>query len=63
MLLAERRPSGEWSVVENVRHLLFAERLYLGRFLPDGFTWSGLPTLPRERGGVSNVDSEPAHNV
>lgn len=38
--LAKRPASGEWSVIENVRHLLFAEQLHLGKFLPDGFEWS-----------------------
>ncbi|MGD9932349.1 MAG: DinB family protein [Dehalococcoidia bacterium] len=44
-LLAERPPSGKWSVLENVRHLLFAEQSHLGRFQPGGRTWSplGLP--------------------
>ena len=40
--LVTRPPSGEWSIVENVRHLLFAEQLHLGKFLPEGFEWSGL---------------------
>ena len=38
--MAKRPPSGDWSVIENVRHLLFAEQLHLGKFLPDGFEWS-----------------------
>ena len=38
--LAKRPPSGDWSIIENVRHLLFAEQLHLGKFLPDGFEWS-----------------------
>ncbi len=38
--LAKSPRSGEWSVIENVRHLLFAEQLHLGKFLPDGFEWS-----------------------
>ncbi|MCH7697325.1 MAG: DinB family protein [Chloroflexi bacterium] len=38
--LAERPPSGEWSVIENVRHLLFAEQLHVGKFLPNGFEWN-----------------------
>ncbi|MBI5949698.1 MAG: DinB family protein [Chloroflexi bacterium] len=43
--LAERPPSGKWSVVENVRHLIFAEQSHLGRLVPGGRTWSplGLP--------------------
>ena len=38
--LAERPPSGQWSVIENVRQLLFAEQLHLGKFLPNGFEWN-----------------------
>lgn len=40
--LAKRPASGDWSIIENVRHLLFAEQLHLGGFLRDGFEWSGL---------------------
>ena len=40
--LAKRPPSGDWSIIENVRHLLFAEQLHLGKFLPDGVEWSRL---------------------
>ncbi len=39
-MLKLRRPNGAWSIVENVRHLLFAEQLHLGGFLPGGFKWS-----------------------
>jgi len=38
--LAKCPPSGDWSIIENVRHLLFAEQLHLGKFLPDGFEWN-----------------------
>ena len=38
--LSKRPASGEWSVVENVRHLIFAEQAHLGKFLPDGLAWS-----------------------
>lgn len=50
-LLAERTPAGKWSVVENVRHLLFAEQAHLGRFLPGGPQWSdfGLPPTGMQR--------------
>lgn len=43
--LAERPPSGKWSVLENVRHLLFAEQSHCFRFTPGGPVWSrfGLP--------------------
>ncbi len=50
-LLAEPTPAGKWSVVENVRHLLFAEQAHLGRFLPGGPQWSalGLPPTGMQR--------------
>jgi hypothetical protein len=41
-LLNRRPPNGDWSILENVRHLLFAEQLHLGGFLSDGFEWSRL---------------------
>jgi DinB superfamily len=41
-LLNRRPPNGAWSVVENVRHLLFAEQLHLGGFLPHHVEWSPL---------------------
>lgn len=46
--LAQRPPSGRWSVVENVRHLLFAEHAHFGRVLPGGvrFDTPGLPPQP-----------------
>lgn len=42
---AERPPSGKWSVVENLCHLLLAEQLHLGRYLSNPPPWSrfGLP--------------------
>ena len=47
--LATRPASGEWSAVENARHLLYAEEKHLGQLLPAGFRWStiGLPTAGR----------------
>lgn len=50
-LLAERPPSGKWSVLENVRHLLFAEQSHLGRFQPGGRTWSPLGLPPHNMQG------------
>jgi hypothetical protein len=43
---AERPPNGQWSVLENLRHLLFAEQAHLGRFVPDGQRWSPLGFTP-----------------
>lgn len=39
-MLSKRPASGDWSVVENVRHLVFAEQAHLGEFLRDGTTWN-----------------------
>lgn len=44
-LLNRRSPNGDWSIAENVRHLLFAEQLHLGGFLSAGFEWSRLGRL------------------
>ena len=43
--LAARPANGAWSVVENLRHLLFAEQAHLGRFAPQlpEFDALGLP--------------------
>ena len=41
-----RPASGEWSVVENLRHLLFAEQLHLGKFVPEGGGFSKLGLAP-----------------
>lgn len=53
-VLTKQPASGDWSVVENVRHLLYAERRHFGRLLPKGFVWDpiGLPTggVPRRTG-------------
>lgn len=38
--LAARPPSGEWSAIENVRHLLFAEQLHFSTVLPGKVQWS-----------------------
>jgi hypothetical protein len=40
-MLSRRPPNGAWSIVENVQHLLFAEQLHLGRFVP-GLAFSPL---------------------
>ena len=41
-MLNRRPPNGTWSIVEHVRHLLFAEQAHLGGYLPNGFEWSGM---------------------
>lgn len=47
LVLSKRPASGEWSIVENVRHLIFAEQVHLGKFLPDGFAWSPVSLTQR----------------
>ncbi|MGE3073566.1 MAG: DinB family protein [Dehalococcoidia bacterium] len=44
-LLRRRPPNGTWSCVENVRHMVFAEQVHLGRFIPGGTEWIS-PELP-----------------
>jgi hypothetical protein len=39
-VLSKRPASGNWSIIENVRHLVFAEQIHLGKFLPDGLAWN-----------------------
>ena len=43
--LATGPPNGDWSAIENVRHVLYAEQHHLGRFVPGGLGLSqlGLP--------------------
>jgi hypothetical protein len=51
-VLARRPPSGKWSILENVQHLLFAEREHLGRRVAREQDWSefGLvEVLPRKQ--------------
>ena len=40
--VAKRPPSGDWSALENVRHLLFAEQLHLGTLVQPEVKWSPL---------------------
>jgi hypothetical protein len=54
--LSKRTASGKWSVVENVRHLVFAEQVHLGKFLPDGLAWNPM-RLPK-RGKTFSVKGD-----
>jgi hypothetical protein len=40
--LATRPPNGDWSAIENIRHVLYAEQHHLGRFVPGGLGLSNL---------------------
>jgi hypothetical protein len=48
-LLAARPPNGNWSAVENIRHVLFAEQIHLARFVPGGL---GLSPMGLAQGGM-----------
>ena len=43
--LATRPPNGDWSAIENIRHVLYAEQHHIGRFVRGGLGLSplGLP--------------------
>jgi len=61
--LNRRPPNGTWSIVEHVRHLLFAEQAHLGRYLPGGFEWS-----PMGEGGsagrkLKQVGAKPSNDI
>jgi len=61
-LLRERPPSGEWSPIEQVRHLIFAEQHHFGPYLERGFRWSSAGVPPPNRTGerrLSPVGSDP----
>ena len=64
--LSLRPPSGEWSPMENVRHLIFAEQHHFGEFLPRGFRRSSAGVTPPNRTGerrLNSVGSDPATTV
>ncbi len=61
--LAKRPPSGEWSVIENVWHLLFADQLHLGKFLPDGFEWSRRGLSGRTGRAYVEVGKDPTDDL
>lgn len=64
--LRARPPSGEWSPLENVRHLIFAEQHHFKPYLPRGFRWSSVGVPPPNRTGerrLNSVGSDPAATV
>jgi DinB family protein len=52
-VLSKRTPSGKWSIIENVRHLVFAEQVHLFTFLPEGSAWN--PMRLSKRGKALSV--------
>jgi uncharacterized damage-inducible protein DinB len=66
-LLATRPSANEWSALENVRHMLFAEDLYLNRLiLQNDRPWNKLGLLPdflQSRAGFEDVGREPSDKL
>jgi hypothetical protein len=62
-VLARRPTNGDWSIVENVRHLLFAEQLHLGGFLSDKVEWSRVGLTERTRPEFASVGTRPTNDV
>lgn len=59
-----RRPKpDQWSILENVRHLLFAEQAHLGQFLPGGREWSPIGLTQRTGSVVAGVGDRPSKDV
>ena len=64
--LRERPPSGEWSPLENVRHLIFAEQHHFKVLLEKGFRWSSVSVAPPNRTGerrLNSVGADPAAGI
>jgi uncharacterized protein YjbI with pentapeptide repeats len=66
-LLATRPSADEWSALENVRHMLFAEDIYLNRFiLQNDKPLNRLGLLPeflQSRAGYEDVGREPSDDL
>jgi hypothetical protein len=45
-VITQRGRRGQWSIYENVRHLLFAEQLHMGRLFGEAPAWSPLGYTP-----------------
>ena len=62
-VLARRPANGDWSIVENLRHLLFAEQLHLGGFLSGNVEWSRMGLTERTRSEFASVGTKPTQDV
>jgi len=62
-LLNRRTPAGDWSIVENVRHLLWAEQRHLGRFLPGRVEWSPVGITAFRGREFANVGARPSRDI
>ena len=66
-LLVTRPEPGEWSALENLRHMVFAQDLYLNRWLLQSHRpWCRLGLLPAflaDRPGFGDVGSQPSNDL
>ena len=62
-VLNRRPPNGDWSIVENVRHLLWAEQRHLGRFLPGRVEWSRMGMTAFKGREFADVGTKPTNDV
>jgi hypothetical protein len=63
--LDERPPSGDWSAMENLRHLIFAEQHHFSPFLR-GLRWRSVGVPPPNRTGerrLNPIGKDPATTV
>lgn len=58
-ILARRPPSGDWSAIENVRHLILTAQHHLGPFVPGGLGLSPMG-LPQGRHPDTNATTDVA---
>jgi hypothetical protein len=59
--LTKSPSSGEWSAILNLRHLLFAEQLHLGRFVKD-FEWNPVGFTNRTGKAYAGVGMKPTND-
>jgi hypothetical protein len=62
-VLNRRPPNGTWSIVEHVRHLLFAEQAHLGGYLPNEFEWSPIGMGGSAGRNLKEVGSLPSKDI
>jgi hypothetical protein len=62
-VLARRPPNGAWSIVENLRHLLWAEQLHLSKVMPGPVAWSPVGMTKFTAARFADVGTQPTDDV
>ncbi len=62
-VLARRPPNGDWSIVENVRHLLWAEQVHLSKVLPGPVAWSPVGLTKFTAARFADVGTQPTDDI